>query len=50
MKSIKTYLIIVSFLLVLAIGALVYVWYVYQHVQPALIKNTPPVTKEITKW
>lgn len=48
MKPIKIYLSIVSLLLFLAIGALVYVWYVYQRVQPALIKNTSPVTKEIT--
>jgi len=48
MKAIKIYLGIVTFLLIIAIGALVYVWYVYQRVQPALIKDTSPITKEVT--
>lgn len=48
MKSIKMYLTIVLFLLVLAIGALVYVWYVYQSVQSTRSKDTPSVATQIT--
>ena len=48
MKSIKIYLIIVSFLLVLAIGALVYVWYIYQSMQSTLSNDTPPGVAQST--
>jgi uncharacterized protein HemX len=39
MKSIKTYLVIVSISLLLAIGAGIYVWYVYQKVQSDTISQ-----------
>ncbi len=48
MKSIKIYLIIVSSLLLLAIAALIYVWYVYQNVQPALTPTPPSSAEHIT--